>query len=161
MQGDAAVIDALNQVLTAELTAINQYFIHHKMCEDWGYQKLSKKKREESIEEMNHADEVIERILFLDGLPNMQRLSPVRVGENPIEQHEVDLGLELEAVKRLNEAVALARDKGDNGTRELLERVLAEEEESVDWLEAQLHLIREVGKERYLAEQIHDSEKSG
>jgi bacterioferritin len=155
MQGDAAIIEALNEVLTSELTAINQYFIHHKMCDDWGYEKLSKKKREESIEEMRHAEEVIERILFLDGVPNMQRLSPVRVGENPVEQHEVDLALELDAVRRLNGSIALARDKGDNGTRELLEKILTEEEESVDWLEAQLHMIGEVGKEQYLAEQIH------
>ncbi len=156
MQGDPAIIEALNEVLTAELTAINQYFIHHKMCENWGYARLSKKKREESIEEMRHADKVIARILFLDGLPNMQRLSPVRVGETPIEQHEVDLALELEAVQRLNRAIASAVDKADNGTRELLEDILREEEDSVDWLEAQLHLIKEVGAERYLAEQIHD-----
>ncbi len=157
MQGDAAVIEALNDVLTAELTAINQYFVHHKMCENWGYEKLSHKKREESIEEMKHADEVIERILFLEGVPNMQRLSPVRVGEDPIEQHELDLDLELAAVKRLNEVVALAREKADNGTRELLEDILKNEEESVDWLEAQLHLVKEVGKQQYLAEMINGS----
>jgi bacterioferritin len=158
MQGDAALIEALNEVLTAELTAINQYFIHYKMCGNWGYAKLAHKKREESIEEMKHADDVIERILFLDGVPNMQRLSPVRVGEDPIEQHELDLDLEIAACKRLNEAIALAREKADNGTRDLLERILVEEEESVDWLEAQLHLVREVGKERYLAEMIHGDE---
>ncbi len=156
MQGDSAVVEALNDVLTAELTAINQYFIHHKMCENWGYEKLSHKKREESIEEMKHADDVIERILFLDGVPNMQRLSAVSVGEDPIEQHRLDLDLELEAVKRLNAAIALAREKADNGTRELLENILVDEEESVDWLEAQLHLVQEVGKERYLAEMIHE-----
>ena len=156
MQGDADIIDVLNGVLTSELTAINQYFIHHKMCENWGYARLSAKKREESIEEMRHADELIERILFFDGVPNMQRLSPVRVGENPIEQHELDLALEMEAVKRLNEGVALARERADNGTRELLERILREEEESIDWHEAQLHLVEEVGRERYLAEMIHD-----
>jgi bacterioferritin len=160
MQGDAAVIEALNGVLTAELTAINQYFVHHKMCENWGYEKLSHKKREESIEEMKHADDVIERILFLDGLPNMQRLSPVTVGENPIEQHELDLALEVKACGRLNEAIALCRDKADNGTRELLEQILAEEEDSVDWLEAQLHLVREVGKEQYLAEMINAGSSS-
>jgi bacterioferritin len=157
MQGDAAVIEALNDVLTAELTAVNQYFVHHKMCENWGYQKLSRKKREESIEEMKHADEVIERILFLEGVPNMQRLSPVRVGEDPIEQHNLDLDLELAAVKRLNEAIALARESADNGTRELLEDILENEEESVDWLEAQLHLAKEVGKQQYLAEMINGS----
>ncbi len=155
MQSDPAIIEVLNGVLTSELTAINQYFIHHKMCENWGYKKLSAKKREESIEEMKHADDVIGRILFLEGVPNMQRLNTVAVGEDPVEQHEVDLALELEAVKRLNEAIALSREQGDNGTRELLEDVLTNEEESVDWLEAQLHIVKEVGKENYLAEMIH------
>lgn len=155
MKGDAKVIEALNDVLTAELTAINQYFVHAKMCDNWGYPRLATKKREESMEEMKHADDVIERILFLDGIPNMQRLNPVRVGEEPIEQHKVDLELELEAVKRINDAIALCLDKGDNGTRELLDKILTEEEDSVDWLEAQLHLVDEVGREKYLAEQIN------
>jgi bacterioferritin len=155
MKGDDAIIEALNEVLTAELTAINQYFIHHKMCENWGYKKLSSSKREESIEEMKHADDVIERILFLDGVPNMQRLSPVRVGEDAIEQHKLDLAVEVEAVGRLNKAIALCRDKADNGSRDLLESILKNEEESVDWLEAQLHIVGEIGKEQYLAEQIH------
>ena len=156
MQGDAEIIETLNDVLTAELTAINQYFIHHKMCQNWGYARLSKKKYEESIEEMKHADRVIERILFLDGIPNMQRMSPVRVGENPIEQTEIDLALEVDAVGRLNKGIALAREKADNGTRELLEDILREEEESVDWHEAQLHLIKEVGRESYLSEMINE-----
>ena len=160
MQGNEAVIEALNDVLTAELTAINQYFIHYKMCENWGYQKLSHKKREESIEEMKHADDVIERILFLEGVPNMQRLFPVSVGENPIEQHELDLALEVKACGRLNEAIALCRDNADNGSRELLEEILTNEEESVDWLEAQLHLVNEVGRERYLAEMINAGSSS-
>lgn len=155
MQGDSAVVEALNDVLTAELTAINQYFVHAKMCANWGYHRLAAKKREESMEEMKHADDVIERILFLDGVPNMQRLSPVRVGEEPIEQHKLDLALELDAVQRLNKAIALCRDTGDNGTRELFDKILLEEEDSVDWLEAQLHLVDEVGRERYLAEQIN------
>ena len=156
MQGDPEVIEALNEVLTAELTAINQYFIHHKMCENWGYEKLSKKKREESIDEMKDADEILGRILYLDGIPNMQRLNPVGVGEDPIEQHRLDLSLETEAIQRLNDAVALCRDKGDNGSREMLEDILKGEEESADWLEAQLHIVDEIGKEAYLAEQIHD-----
>jgi bacterioferritin len=156
VKGDNDVIDMLNAVLTSELTAINQYFIHYKMCENWGYARLSKKKRAESIEEMKHADRVIERILFLDGTPNMQRLSPVRVGEHPIEQHEVDLALELEARKRMNDGIALAVARGDNGTRELLESILAEEEDGIDWLEAQLHQAKQVGTELYLAEQIHE-----
>ncbi len=156
MQGEPAIIEAMNEVLTAELTAINQYFIHHKMCENWGYERLAKKKREESIEEMKHADAVIGRILYFDGIPNMQRLSPIRIGENPIEQHKLDLAVETEAVARLNKAIALCREKGDNGSRELLEVILVNEEESVDWLEAQLHIVEEIGKEQYLAEQIHD-----
>jgi len=156
MRGDAQVIESLNDVLTAELTAINQYFIHHKMCENWGYERLAKKKREESIGEMKDADSVIERILYLDGVPNMQRLNPVRVGEDPVEQHRLDLALETAAIERLNGAITLCRDKGDNGTRHLLEQILEGEEESADWLEAQLHIVEEIGKERYLAEQIHD-----
>ena len=156
MRGDAQVIEALNDVLTAELTAINQYFVHAKMCENWGYLKLRAKKHEESIEEMKHADAVIERILFLDGTPNLQRLNPIRVGEDPIEQHRVDLALELEAVDRLNKAIGLARDKADNGTRELLEGILRDEEGGIDWLEAQLHIVEQIGVERYLAEQISD-----
>jgi bacterioferritin len=156
VQGDPGVIETLNEVLTAELTAINQYFVHHKMCENWGYQRLSKKKREESICEMKDANAVIERILYFDAVPNMQRLNPVRVGEDPIEQHRLDLALETEAIKRLNDAIAMCRKKGDNGTRELLEEILKGEEEAADWLEAQLHIVDEIGKERYLAEQIHD-----
>ena len=155
MKGNSDIIDALNEVLTAELTAINQYFIHHKMCQDWGYQRMSDKKREESIEEMRHADEVIERILYLEGVPNMQRYSPVKVGENVVEQHQLDLALEVDAVERLNKGIALCVAKGDNGSRELMERILKEEEESVDWHETQLHLVKEIGKERYLAEQMH------
>lgn len=156
MKGNQEIISALNDILTAELTAINQYFIHHKMCANWGYKRLSHKKREESIEEMKHADKVIERILFLDGVPNMQRLNPVKVGEDAIEQHELDLALEMEAVVRLNEGIALAVSKLDNGTRELLESILKEEEESIDWHEAQLHQIKEIGRERYLAQQIFE-----
>jgi bacterioferritin len=156
MKGDSKIIEALNEILTSELTAINQYFVHAKMCENWGYKKLQSKKREESMEEMKHADEVIDRILFLDGVPNMQRLNPVKVGEEPVEQHQLDLELELEAAKRLNDAIALCRENSDNGTREILERILKDEEDSIDWLEAQLHLVKEVGKEQYLAEQIHE-----
>jgi len=157
MKGNASIIDALNEILTAELTAINQYFIHHKMCKNWGYQRLSKKKREESIEEMRHADSVIERILYLDGVPNMQRLFPVKVGEDPIEQHRLDLDLEVEAAKRLNAAIKLCTDSADNGTREMLEHILEEEEESIDWHETQLKLVADLGKEHYLAQHIHES----
>jgi bacterioferritin len=156
MRGDPQVIEALNAVLTAELTAVNQYFIHFRMTENWGYPRLAKKKREESIDEMKDADRVIHRILYLDGVPNMQRLNPVRVGEDPIEQHRLDLELETDAIARLNAAIELARSKADNGTRELLEEILAGEERSADWLESQLHVVKEIGKERYLAEQLHE-----
>jgi bacterioferritin len=156
MKSDPAIIDALNEVLTAELTAINQYFIHAKMCENWGYKRLAAHKRHESIGEMKHADSVIERILYLDGIPNMQRLSPVRVGEDPVEQHRNDLAVEVEAIGRLNKAIALCVAKGDNGTRELLAGILKNEEEGADFLETQLHLIEEVGKAKYLAEQMHE-----
>jgi bacterioferritin len=156
MKGDPQIIEALNAVLTAELTAINQYFIHYKMCENWGYKRIAAHKRGESIEEMKHADEVIERILYLDGVPNMQRLNPVMVGENVVEMHEVDLKLEYDAVERLNTAIALCLEKRDGGTRELLERILVDEEEAVDFLEAQLGLVKDIGKERYLAEHMHE-----
>lgn len=154
MKGDPQVLDALADVLAAELCAINQYFLHSKMCRNWGYVRLEKKKREESIEEMKDAEAIMDRILYLDGIPNMMKLNPVKVGENAIEQHELDLALELAAVERLNKAIALCVAKGDNGTRELLEGILEGEEHSVDWLETQLSLVKELGKERYLAEQI-------
>jgi bacterioferritin len=155
MKGDAEVIKALNEILTAELTAINQYFIHSRMCANWGYAKLAEKKREESIEEMKDAEKLIDRILYLDGVPNMQKLNPLRVGEDAIEQHKSDLKLETEAAARYNRAIALSRDKGDNGTRELLAELIRGEERSIEGLEAQLHIVEEIGKEAYLAEQIH------
>jgi bacterioferritin len=154
MKGDPAVLDALSDVLAAELAAINQYFVHAKMCANWGYKKLAKHKRDESIEEMKDADKIMDRILYLGGVPNMQRMNPVKVGEDPVEQHKCDLALEVAAVDRLNKAIALAVAKGDNGTRELLEEVLKGEEHAIDWLESQLHIIGEIGKELYLAEQI-------
>jgi bacterioferritin len=156
MRGDAEVVDALNEILTSELTAINQYFIHYKMLENWGYKRLAKKKREESIEEMRHADRVIERILYLGGVPNMQRLFPVRVGEEPIEMHKVDLTLELEAVERLNRTIVLCLNKNDGGTRDLVEKILSEEEDAIDWLEAQLHQLADMGRENYLAQQLDE-----
>ena len=156
MRGDPAVIEALNSILTAELTAINQYFIHAKMCRNWGLLRLAKHNRDESIDEMKHADAVIERILFLDGVPNMQRLSSVRVGEAVAEQFKVDLELELDAVKRYNGAIVLCTEKNDAGTRELLEDLLKDEESSVDWHEAQLGLIQKLGLERYLSEQLKE-----
>jgi bacterioferritin len=155
MKGDTDIIELLNSVLTAELTAINQYFVHYKMLENWGYRRLAQVKYRESIEEMKHADEVIERILFFDGTPNMQRLNPVRVGEGPVEMHELDLKLEFENRDRLNQGIRTCRDKDDNGTRDLLERILKDEEEAIDWLEGQLGIIKDIGRERYLAEQMH------
>lgn len=156
MKGHDQIIELLNEVLAHEFSAINQYFIHAKMCADWGYKALHKHKWDESIEEMRHADKVIERILFLEGIPNMQRINPVRVGEDPVEQHRLDLELEMEAITRLRDGIKLCFDLGDTGTRELLEHILQEEEEGVDWLETQLHLVKEVGKERYLSEMINE-----
>ena len=156
MRSEPEVIDFLNELLTSELTAINQYFIHYKMCANQGYAALAHKKRAESIEEMKHADKIIARILFLDGVPNLQRLGPVKVGEEPIEMHKLDLELEREAVARLNKAIALCLSKQEAGTRELLEDLLKEEEDSIDWLEAQLKLVGDIGRERYLSEQLRD-----
>ena len=156
MKGDPEVIELLNACLAHEFTTINQYFIHSRMCQDWGYEKLAKKKYDESLEEMRHADRIIQRILFLDGVPNMQKLNPVRVGENVKEQHEVDLQLELEALDRLKNGIAKCRDKMDEGTRQLLDHIYEEEEEGIDWLEAHLHMIEEVGVQNYLSQMIHD-----
>ena len=156
MQGNPRIIETLNDVLTAELTAINQYFIHAKMCENWGYGRLAEHGRLESIDEMKHADIVIDRILFFDGVPNMQRLFPVRVGETVPEQLQVDVELEYAAVERLNRGIALAVDKGDNGTRELLADILVSEEDHIDWIETQQETIRQIGIVQYLAQQLHD-----
>ncbi len=156
MQGDPEIIEALNEVLTAELTAINQYFIHAKMRQNWGFPRLAAVARKESIEEMEDADKVIDRILYLDGVPNLQRYNPVRVGETIPEQLELELQTETEAIDRYNKAVALAVAKGDNGTRELLEHRLVDEESHADWLESQLHVIKTIGVENYLAQHILD-----
>ena len=156
MQGDPEIIEALNEILTAELTAINQYFIHAKMRENWGFKKLAAVARKESIEEMEDADKVIERILYLDGVPNLQRYNPVLVGETVPEQLALELDTEKAAIERYNRHIALAVAKGDNGSRELMEHRLVDEEAHADWLEAQLHLIETLGVENYLAQQIHD-----
>jgi bacterioferritin len=155
MKGNAKLIEALNEILTGELTAINQYFIHAKMCENWGYHRLASVHRKESIDEMKHADRLIERILYLEGVPNMQRLAKVRVGETVPEQLKLDYKVEQEAIPRLNQAIAQAVDVGDNGTRELLEDILTSEEEHANWLEAQFVLLEQVGAQNYLAQQIH------
>ena len=159
MKGDKKLIEALNEVLTGELTGINQYFVHAKMCENWGYDRLAEVLRKESIGEMKHADELIERILYLEGVPNMQRLEKVRVGENVPEQLKLDLALEVDAVKLVNKTIELAVAVHDNGSRELLEEILTDEEEHVNWLEAQHELIRQVGIENYLSQQIHEDEE--
>ncbi len=155
MQGKPEIIEVLNEVLTAELTAINQYFIHAKMCDNWGYDRLASKIRDESIDEMKDADKVIDRILFLDGIPNMARYNPIRVGETVAEQFALDLELEYAAVERYNRAVAVAHEANDNGTKELLEDLLVGEEHHADWLERQLQLIDQVGLQNYLSQQIH------
>jgi bacterioferritin len=155
MNGHPEIIELLNEVLTAELTAVNQYFGHAKMQANWGYERLAEHSRDESIDEMKHADELIERILYLDGMPNLQRLGPVRLGEDPVEQLRLDLEVEVEAVARFNAGIAKAVELGDNGTRELLESMLTSEEDHVDWLETQLGLVEKLGEQLYLSEQMH------
>ena len=155
MKGDPQVLSYLNQALRQELTAINQYFLHAEMCENWGYMKLASFTRKESIEEMRHAEALMERILYLDGMPTMNELFPLRIGRNVREQLANDLELENEALPRLNEGIALAVSVGDNGTRELLTKILTDEEEHVDHLEAQLHIIQEIGLDNYLTQQIN------
>jgi len=154
VKGHDRIVAALNDVLTAELTAVNQYFIHARMCENWGYERLWKKVREESIGEMRHADKLIERILYLEGVPNLQRLGKVNVGQTVPEQFRLDLEVEKAAIKALNDGIELARSLGDNGTRELLENLLEGEEGHANWLEAQLTLIAQVSEGHYLAQQI-------
>jgi bacterioferritin len=156
MIGDAAVIELLNEVLTAELTAVNQYFLDAKMFDNWGYVRLGRRFREESIGEMKDADALIERILYLDGHPNVQRLGNIATGETTLEKFELALQLERAAIERLNRGIALCLDKADNGTRDLLEEILEGEEEHADWLEVQLELIRQLGEVHYLSQQIHD-----
>lgn len=158
MKGDSKVIEALNKALTIELTAINQYFIQAKMCKNWGYHKLAKKHHEESIGEMRHADQLIERILFLEGVPEIARYDVIRAGTDVKQQLENDLKMELHGVKTYNEAVELALSRKDAGSREILEHILVDSEEHVDWLEAQLGLIKQIGLENYLAEQMGGAE---
>lgn len=154
MKGDPKVIDLLNEVLTGELTTINQYFLHSRMCRNWGYERLAHKIYVESIDEMKHADQLIERVLFLDGLPNVQRLGKVAVGTTVAEILKNDLAAEMIAVPLLNRGVQTCRDLGDNGSEALLKSILISEEEHVDWLEAQHELIRQLGEANYLAQQI-------
>lgn len=158
MNGDPEIIEFLNEALTAELTAINQYFIHAKLCENWGFERLAKKFYDESIDEMKDAEKLIERIIYLDGLPNLQRLGTVAVGENVPEQLQLDLATEVAAVERYNRGIALAVAKADNGTRELLESRLVDEEHHLDWIETQLSAIEDIGLPNYLAQQLHDDD---
>jgi bacterioferritin len=156
MQGNPEIVTLLNEVLTAELTAVNQYFVDAKMLANWGYDRLGSKFRDESIDEMKDADALIERILYLDGTPNLQRLGTVRVGETPVEKLQLALDLEREAITRLNDGIATCLEHSDGGSRELLEHILHGEEEHADWLETQLELIQQLGEPHYLAQQIRD-----
>jgi bacterioferritin len=159
VKGDAKVIAVLNQVLKAELTAINQYFLHAEMCENWGYEKLAQHTRKESIEEMQHAEKLMEHILYLDGTPNMSDYFKINIGQNVKAQLQNDLQVEYDAVKRLNAGIETCVSTGDNGSRDLLEKILTDEEEHIDWLEGQLHAVGEMGIENYLAQQLHEDEK--
>lgn len=148
------IIDVLNEILSGELAAINQYFLHARMCDNWGYKRLNAKIYAESIDEMKHADQLIHRILYLDGLPNVQRIGRVRIGENVPEMFQCDIELEREAIPRLKAAIALCQEHGDHGTRALLDAILISEEQHLDWLEEQVSLIEALGATAYLAEQI-------
>ncbi len=156
MKGNPKVIAALNEALREELTAINQYFLHAEMCENWHYTRLGNYIKKQSIDEMKHAETLIERILFLDATPAMTEPMQLTIGKNVKEQLESDLKLEVDAVGMYNRAVQICREEGDNASRELFERLLKDEEEHVDWLEAQVHQIQEMGYERYLSAQIKE-----
>jgi bacterioferritin len=158
MKGNPKVIALLNEALKEELTAINQYFLHAEMCENWHYDRLGGYIKKQSIDEMKHAESLIERILFLDATPNMTEAMQLAVGKTVKDQLESDLKLEVEAVSMYNRAVKVSREEGDNTSRELFERLLKDEEEHVDWLEAQLHQIGEMGYERYLSRQVADKD---
>lgn len=154
MKGDPQSIQWLNKVLYNELTAINQYFMHYKILEDMGFKKLADKAREESIEEMNHADELMERILFLEGLPNLQQLGKLRIGETPVEMLECDLALEMDAIPVLRDGIEYCESIRDYISRDLMQKILDDEEEHVDWLETQLELVKKVGEANYLQSQM-------
>lgn len=154
MKAKEGIVELLNTLLTTELTKINQYFIHSEMCHNWGYERLYHKIRAESMREMKHSEEIIEHILFLDGVPNMQRLGDVYVGETVPEQLNLDLKKEQDAAKTLNDSIAQCVKAGDNNTRNKLDELLEEAEEQIDWIETQLETIKQVGLENYLSEQI-------
>ncbi len=159
MKGDAKVIEALNRALTIELTAINQYFVQARMCANWGYHKLAQKQMSESMEEMKHAQALIDRILFLEGIPNIGRYDVIRVGSDIKEHFANDLKLEANGVKAYNEAIDLCVKVKDAGSREIMEHILEQSEEHVDWLEAQIGIVKTVGLGAYLAEQIGEEKK--
>lgn len=154
MKGDQGIIDLLNELLAVELTAVHQYMLHARMCEDWGYERLFKKIHEESREELEHADHLVERILFLEGKPDVRKVGAITPGANVEEQLRADLAIEMGAVGAYNRGIAKARAAGDNGTAEVLEQILEDTEEHTHWLESQLTLIQQIGLPQYLAEQI-------
>ena len=154
MNGSPQIIEFLNEALTAELTAINQYFAHAKLCQNWGWKRLADVYRHESIEEMRDAERLIDRILLLDGMPNLQRLGSVRVGETVVEQLELDKALEEDAIARYRSGIALALELGDPGTRELLEHLVVGEEQHLDWIETQLRVVNDIGVQLFLQAQL-------
>ena len=156
MKAKKGVVDFLNKVLTNELTAINQYFLHAEMCGNWGYDVLNKEMKKHAIDEMKHAEEIIEHILYLDGFPNLQRLGTLKIGETVPEQLKSDLKLEHEAVKLLGEAIAHCTAVGDFTTRVKLEGIITSEEEHIDWIETQVETIKQVGLENYLSQHMHE-----
>ena len=156
MQGDKDVLDALNEILMAELTGINIYYIHYMMQEDWGYKKIASHSKDESMGEMKHAHKIIERIIYLDGVPNMSKYDEVLVGDDVEAQLNNQYTIETKHVKRLNQHIALCQDKNDYGTKEVLDGILEETEESCDWLETQFNRIKDIGMKSYLAEHMHD-----
>ncbi len=158
MRGNKEVIAILNEALKEELTAVNQYILHAEMCENWGYERLSEHIKKNAIGEMKHAEMLIERILFLDAMPKMAETLPLNIGDNVKSQLENDLKLELSAVTMYNNGIKKARERGDNASADLLEKLLKDEEEHVDWLESQLHMIKELGYENYLSQQMEEDE---
>jgi len=158
MKGDAEVIKVLGSVLTAELTSVNQYFLHAEMCDNWRFEGLAARIRKEAIDEMRHAEKLIERILYLDGMPDVQTYSPIRIGKDAPQMFANDLALEQDAVKRLNDGIQVCVQRGDNGSRELLVSILKDEEAHVDWIEAQLHQIQTMGLQNYLTTIVENGE---
>lgn len=154
MKGNKKIIDRLNALLADELTAINQYIVHSEMCANWGYERLHESVEKRAITEMKHAEKLIERILFLEGMPIVSTLNEIKIGSDVKAQFESDLAAEQMAVRAYNEGIALATEAGDNGTRALLESILADEEDHVDWLDAQLDQIKQIGIQNYLTEQM-------